>query len=293
MENYAANLSMMKRCRLYIDENLHDKKLLQGPALAQHFDCSYTNFRRIFLAIGGYTVHEYVQTRRVQKAAMCLRKGQSMEEAKASSGYGSDVGFRKAFINVYGMSPAVFAEDRGEGLMREPEIMTREGFYVVGYKLPAPDEIKLEECGAYWIAQDYPSVSAREYGRIGGGAEMIGVFVRDGERNLYLHGPGVPKVRYVPEHMMAYEVSGGRFAVFRIDRPPDRSLPPNEKGPFGTCTVPDNSRLCEDFRVTWYYALHQWLPDSDWLYDRDRVAYEYYLDDDQLICIPVRPKIEY
>ena len=100
MENYTANLSMMKRCRLYIDENLHDKKLLQGPALAQHFDCSYTNFRRIFLAIGGYTVHEYVQTRRVQKAAMCLRKGQSMEEAKASSGYGSDVGFRKAFISV-------------------------------------------------------------------------------------------------------------------------------------------------------------------------------------------------
>ena len=69
-------------------------------------------------------------------------------------------------------------------------------------------------------------------------------------------------------------------------------LPPQELGPYGTGWVPDNTMICENFRVSWYYALHQWLPDSDWLYDRERVAFEYYLDDTYLICIPVRPKIE-
>ncbi|MBR3586069.1 MAG: AraC family transcriptional regulator [Oscillospiraceae bacterium] len=292
MEDYAANLAMMKRCRLYIDANISDTKALEGQALAQHFGYSYTNFRRIFLAIGGYTVHEYVQMRRIQTAAMCLRRGRSLSEAIACSGYGTRAGFRRAFCSVYGITPSAFAESRGQQLMREPEIMTREGVFVVGYRLPGPDWIEPEECGAYWIAQDFPSVSEREYARIGGGADMIGVWVKEGTKHLYLFGPGVPRVRYVPEQMMAHEVPGGRFAVFRVDKPPDRPLPPNEKGPYGTYTVPDNSRLCEDFRVTWYFALHQWLPDSDWFFDKERVAYEYYLDDDQLICIPIKPKIE-
>ncbi len=81
-----------------------------------------------------------------------------------------------------------------------------------------------------------------------------------------------------PEIMGAHAVPGGKFAVFRVEKPPDRPLPPNEPGPFGTCSVPDNSRLCKNYRVTWYYALHQWLPDSDWFFDRDRISNEYSLN---------------
>ena len=69
MKDYEVNLSMMKKCRLYIDENLDKGHLLKGPALAKHFKYSYTNFRRIFIAVGGYDVLEYIQMRKVQKAA--------------------------------------------------------------------------------------------------------------------------------------------------------------------------------------------------------------------------------
>lgn len=284
---------MMKECRLYIDLNLDKNELLKGPELAKHFKYSYTSFRRIFLAIGGYDVHEYVQMRKVQKAAMCLRKGEDLAAAMRSSGYATRAGFRRAFYSVYGMNPSEFAESRGQALMKEPEIMMREGFTIVGYRLPGPKVIEPENHGAFWIAQDFPGVSYREYGRIGGGAEMIGIWVTENGENIYLTGPGVSKVRYVPEVMGTHEVPGGRFAVFRVEKPPDRPLPPNEPGPFGTCSVPDNSLLCENYRVTWYFALHQWLPDSDWFYDKDRISYEYSLDEDQLICIPVKPKIAY
>lgn len=292
MEDYEANLSIMKKCRLYIDTNLDKKELLEGRALAAHFRYSYTNFRRIFLGISGYTVHEYVRMRRVQKAAMCLRRGESISAAMASSGYDTRAGFRRAFFDVYGISPSAFAESRGTSMLREPEIVTKDDFFVVGYRLPGPDRVDPVESGAFWIAQDFPPVSEREYGRIGGGAEMIGVWVSEGTSHIYLFGPGVSRVRYVPRHMQAQKVRGGKYAVFRVDKPENRPLPPQELGPYGTGWVPDNTMICENFRVSWYYALHQWLPDSDWLYDRERVAFEYYLDDTYLICIPVRPKIE-
>lgn len=292
MEDYVANLSMMKKCRLYIDENLGNKKKLEGPALAEHFGHSYTNFRRIFLAIGGYTVHEYVQMRRIQSAAMCLRKGEKLSDVIARSGYETKAGFRRAFISLYGVQPSVFAESRGTALMREPEIESKDSFFVVGYRFPGPKQLVPEECGAFWIAQDFPPVSAREYARIGGGEDMIGVWTVDGAQNVFVFGPGVPQVRYVPENMMAQEMPGGKYAVFRVEKPPDRPLPPPEKGPYGTGSVPDNSLICENFRVTWYYSLYQWLPDSDWLLDKERLPFEYYLNDDQLICIPIKPKIE-
>ena len=292
MEDYATNLSMMKRCRLYIDMNLDQKKLLEGRTLAEHFGYSYTNFRRIFLAISGYNVHEYVRMRRVQKAAMFLRRGESLSNAMTSAGYDTSAGFRRAFTGVYGISPSAFSETQGQSMMREPEIVTKDGFFVVGYRLPGPDRIDPVETGAFWIAQDFPFVSEREYGRIGGGSDMIGVWVTEGAEHVYLFGPGVRRVRYVPQNMQAHEVLGGEFAVFRVEKPPNRSLPPPEMGPYGTGWVPDNTLICENFRVTWYYALHQWLPDSDWLYDKGRIAFEYYLDDTHLISIPVKPKIE-
>ena len=293
MKDYEVNLSMMKKCRLYIDENLDKNHLLKGPALAKHFKYSYTNFRRIFIAIGGYDVLEYIQMRKVQKAAMCLRKGEDLSAAMLSSGYESKNGLRRAFVSIYGMTPSEFAKSRGQALMKEPEIVMQEGFTVVGYRLPGPEAVVPENNGAFWIAQDFPDVSPREYGRIGGGDEMIGVWAKDNGKNVYVFGPGVTKVRYVPEGMMACAVPGGAFAVFRVEKPPDRPLPPNEPGPYGTYTVPDNSLLCENFRVTWYYGLHQWLPDSDWFYDKERLPYEYCLNEDQLIYIPIKPKIEY
>ncbi len=293
MKDYEVNLSMMKQCRLYIDENLEKNELLKGPELAKYFGYSYTNFRRIFLAIGGYDVHEYIQMRKAQMAAMCLRRGEDLSAAMRSSGYATKAGLRRVFCSIYGMTPSEFARTRGQSLMQEPEIERKDTFFIVGYQLPGPDQVEPEKCAAYWIAKDFPYVSPREYGRIGGGADMNGVWVKDGRKNIYVFGPAVSRVRYVPENMMAHEVPGGEFAVFRVKKPPDRPLPANEPGPYGTYTVPDNSLLCEDFRVTWYFALKQWLPDSDWLYDKERVAFEYYLDEDQLIYIPIKPKIEY
>ncbi len=121
---------------------------------------------------------------------MCLRKGEYLSAAMLSSGYESKNGLRRAFVSIYGMTPSEFAKSQGQALMKEPEIVMQEGFTVVGYRLPGPEAVVPENNGAFWIAQDFPDVSPREYGRIGGGDEMIGVWAKDNGKNVYVFGPG-------------------------------------------------------------------------------------------------------
>ena len=67
-------------------------------------------------------------------------------------------------------------------------------------------------------------------------------------------------------------VPGGLFAVFPVEKP---------KNP------EDSTVLCENVQVTWFYALKQWMPDSDYELDESRIAYEYYLDGQNSVCVPV------
>ena len=75
-----------------------------------------------------------------------------------------------------------FAETDGIDLMQEPTIMRRHEFHIVGYVFKGTAPINWEDDGAYYITQDFPRVSPREWARIGGGFDMVGTWTeRDGE----------------------------------------------------------------------------------------------------------------
>ena len=192
----------MKECRRYIDEHLNEK--LKPEDLAKQFGYSYASFRRIFWEIGGYTVYEYIRLRRVQTAARCIRHGGDLAEATKKGCFRTYAGFYKAFLDVYGMNPSEYLRTRGTDLMTEPEIVSREAFYIVGYCLPGEKGLSLEDRAAYWIAQEFPSVSEREYARIGGGPEMISVWIENKKTAAYITGPGVKQVQYIPKPMKRY-----------------------------------------------------------------------------------------
>ena len=272
MREYKRNLKMMKECRRYIDEHLNEK--LKPEDLAKQFGYSYASFRRIFWEIGGYTVYEYIRLRRVQTAARCIRHGGDLAEATKKGCFRTYAGFYKAFLDVYGMNPSEYLRTRGTDLMTEPEIVSREAFYIVGYCLPGEKGLSLEDRAAYWIAQEFPSVSEREYARIGGGPEMISVWIENKKTAAYITGPGVKQVQYIPKPMKSVYIPGGLFAAFHM------------------AESENNTMLWENARVTWYYAYEQWMPDSDYLIDGTRLPYEYYLDGDNLVYVPIKPKIK-
>ena len=272
MRNYTEHMKMMKECRKYIEAHLYEE--IKPEDLASYFNYSYASFRRIFHEIGGYTVYEYIRLRRIQNAARYLRHGGDLITAVKTSGFKTNAGFYKAFLSVYGVIPSEFMQTKGKDLMAEPRIVRTPDFYVVGYVLPGELGVDQEERGAHWIAQDFPDVSPREYARIGGGLEMIGVWDDREDEPAYIIGPGVKRVRYIPPLMKKFFVPGGAFAAFPV---------PASK---------NNTMLWENVKVTWFYAYKQWMPDSDYIVDETRIPYEYYLDGENLIYVPIEPKIK-
>ena len=69
--------------------------------------------RRQFLRHYGMTFQAYHRARRMGLALREVRKGSRVEEAKISSGFGSDSGFREAFSRIFGEAPTVAKQRSG------------------------------------------------------------------------------------------------------------------------------------------------------------------------------------
>ena len=275
MKDKKEQKAVVKSCKRYIETHLYEDITTQS--LADLNGYTYRTLWRYFKDVGRYTVPEYVRIRRVHLAARFLRHGSSIDAAFEGSFFRSKSSFVRAFTDYYGISPWEFEKTRGMVLMREPKIMKRPSFHIVGYMFAGAEPYNWEESGAYYIIQDFPEVSAREWARIGGGFDMVGTWMEKEGEFFYIFGPGIQEVRYVPKGLGTLYVPGGEFAVFPVEKTKDPE---------------DTTVLGENVRVTWYYALSQWLPDSDYELDETRIPYEYYLDGNNRICVPIVPKIK-
>lgn len=273
-EKKAAKKAAVKACKRYIESHLFEKITTQS--LADSYRYSSRTLWRYFKDVGPYSAPQYVRLRRVHMAARYLRHGSSVNEAFEASNFNSKSAFVEAFVDYYGISPWEFAKTRGMALMKEPEIVRRDDFHIVGYMFIGQELVDWENSGAYYITQDFPEVSPREWERIGGGADMVGTWMEKDGSHYYIFGPGVREVQYIPKPLGTLYVPGGLFAAFPVDTPEDYS---------------DTTVLCENVQVTWYYALRQWMPDSDYLVDESRIPYEFYLDGNATLYVPVVPKI--
>ena len=255
--------------RIYIDTHLMDD--LNQESLADHYGYSVERFRKLFKCTTGTTLHRYIRLRRMQYAAKLIRLGASVQDAFAANRYMTVYSFSRAFYEVFGVSPYEYAATKGRVLMTEPKLETRPAFYSIGYAFEAIPDLNWMESGAYWQGQLFPPFDPEEFARIGAGPAEACVWVRRGDSAVYVFGSEVAEKRYEPPTMQTVRVPGGDFLVFRV--------------PFDA----DNDVVGENIRATWFYAYEQWLPQSDYAVDWDRLPYEYYLEDDRLICIPVKP----
>ena len=266
--------AVVKSCKRYIETHLYEDITTQ--TLAEQCGIPYRTLWRYFKEVGGYSITEYIRLRKVHLAARHLRHGSSVDGAYNDSFFHSKSNFVTAFTEYYGISPWEFEKTRGMALMEAPKLMQRPAFHIVGYVFKGTEPIDWEDSGAYYIIQDFPKISAREWARIGGKFDMVGTWMKREDECYYIFGPGVKEVQYIPKPLDTCYVPGGEFAVFPVEKPkrPD-----------------DSTVICENVQSTWYFALNQWLPDSDYELDETRTPYEYYLDGNNLVCVPVVPKI--
>jgi AraC-like DNA-binding protein len=102
---------------------------LDVPALARRAHASVAHFSRTFKDTFGETPHQYLQTRRIERAQELLRLSElTVSEICLAVGYASLGSFSATFKRTVGMSPTAWREQEREHalLARIPSCFRRE-----------------------------------------------------------------------------------------------------------------------------------------------------------------------
>lgn len=91
----------------YINKNLGSD--LNVELLAERSFVSKYHFMRMFKEQTGYTVHNYIQQKRLLLAADMIKKGAPVKQAAAGSGFSDYSAFQRAFKKMFGITPSRLA----------------------------------------------------------------------------------------------------------------------------------------------------------------------------------------
>ena len=159
----------------------------------------------------------------------------------------------------------------------EPNLMTIEDFWAAGLSVSTTEEENMSDSviPKLW-GRFTPYMEKGIEGRLDNEVSY-GICDGDGERFTYLAGVPVGEETAAPDGLTKKRVPGGDFAVFI------------HQGELG------ENKLA-DLYLTMQYIYNQWLPESEYEYDMDRVDFEKYgqafcADPPEMeIWIPVRKK---
>lgn len=112
----------------YINRNLNADLSLQ--VLAETAAFSPFHFHRIFKAVVGEKVHDFVSRLRVEKAAVLLRHQQNLTitDIALQCGFSSTSTFSRAFKNYFEVSPSLYREDPNNSKICKVDSKIREEF---------------------------------------------------------------------------------------------------------------------------------------------------------------------
>lgn len=145
------DLVCMERTLTYIEENLQEKITLK--ALAEIACFSPFHYHRVFQALVGESVMEYVRKRRLTRAAERLfYTNLKVIDIALEVGFDYQESFNRAFKRYYGMSPLQYRSSRAlsgpfqgrahltkipiqGGKNMQPVFVLKPGFHIIGYEL--------------------------------------------------------------------------------------------------------------------------------------------------------------
>ncbi len=270
----------MERCRDYIEAHLDENITAQD--LAEFLGYSFYHFCHVFRICNSLSIGEYLRRRRLQRAREALGQGGRITEIALKSGFETSAGFAKAFQKEFGMSARAHKkmllqhnEHAEKGRMgMQVKMARKEGFKAVGYSISPQGErksreSKVSDLGAYWLHADFSSVSKEDYAKLAKGeiADEIGLWFQPDQEsdNLnYFFGPVVEDFAYVPRGMVTLEVPGADYAVFTTC-PADLA---HDRFAFG-----------QEVQKTWEYIFEEWFEESDYIFDQEKLAFEFYTNE--------------
>lgn len=212
----------MQRAVDYIEENLMRDIRIEDIAARAY--CSAFHFQRIFSAMCGVTVAEYIRLRRLTLAAQELSGEESrVIDAALKYGYDSPDSFSRAFRKFHGVSPSA-ARGKGVALRAfapicvnltpeggscvEYKIVDKAAFTVVGRTKTLSVENSYQTVPEFWEEHN-----AGEYAR-----EICGMFGICADSNgtdfEYMIADNYIPWKEIPEGCTAKTIPAGTWAVF-------------------------------------------------------------------------------
>lgn len=128
------NIVRLNKAIHYIEGNLSEKLNLNIVAEKAHF--SPFHFHRLFSVVVGETLNNFINRKRIEKAASFLihKKEISITEISEEIGFSNLSSFSKSFKNFYGISPAKFKEESQEKYSNVNKTKSKNGQTKVTFK---------------------------------------------------------------------------------------------------------------------------------------------------------------
>lgn len=216
----------------YIEENLNQDISLEQVARQAYF--SMTHFYRIFQAMAGLSIKEYIRKRRLSSAAHeLLTSEKRLIDIAFDYRFESQEAFTRAFKSLYGITPGRYRRDSVEvpmveklnisetrpdningGVFMEPKIIMKNSFKVAG-------AMGMVDAASDKIAKLWQQLGAKRNdikNKVNNSATYgISVYIPNiTSETEFLYGAcvEVSNLSEVPEGMVGKEIPAGKFAVF-------------------------------------------------------------------------------
>lgn len=251
----------------YIEENLTQE--LEIGEIARRACVSPFYFQRIFTALCGVGVGEYIRNRRLSLAGeeLLATQGRVIDIA-AKYGYDSPDSFARAFQRFHGISPSAARKGGASlrayapvrikltlegGNMLEYRIEEKPQFTVVGLARVFHPDTSYREIPEFWC-----EVMAREKCPVMG---KYGVCIDHGEEDKlfdYLIADNYDPQRAIPEGCVPHVIPASTWAVFPC------------RGPLPETLQTVNTQMwsqwlpnCKEYRLAGHYNIEMYAPPSE------------------------------
>lgn len=261
----------------FIEENLH--KNISLMQIAEEACCSLAHLYRIFPAMVGNTVMEYVRNRRLSLAAHDLIKTEKkIIEIAFDCHFESHESFTRAFRRRYGINPSRYRRQNKEvsfyekvdvyalkskqlegDFVMEPRIVVKNQFKIVGMEIVTTISDNVEN---YVIPKFWQDIFVPRMKEIKGIVGNYAIAYEEFRPNVaedgiyHLAAMEVSEFEDIPEGMITKIIPASKYAVFTTHNESEDCLEENHKTCnyiFGTW-IPNTEYEIDDYSVEFYYA---------------------------------------